>query len=398
VCSKNAIFKITQYNINHMNQHKFWNNQPIIQSKEYIIKEEEIKQLEKNDVPKKLISGFEWVICDISEKLLLKELNEFLNYYYYEQFGKKIKHHFTEEFISWTFKGPRYHKDLLLGIRSTADNLLIGFIGATIINMQINKNNFDAIQPIFICIHPKFRNKRLSPVMISELSRRAANLGYNKGVFTTNKSLSCAISKMDYYQRPINVDILNETGIIKIDKSINFDEVKKSYYLSSKPSNKLFVPLNEKYIDDAQELLNNYLQKYNIYQIFSREEFVHIFFDNIFVKSYVLLDDDGITIDFVSYYKTTLRTSTDPIKYISKATLYYYTCFDETAYRLANDIMICSKLDNVDLFCAYDVLENKDMLKELKFDQSNQHNNLCLYNWRCRPLQITQVGLMPLLM
>ena len=76
-------------------------------------------------------------------------------------------------FIKWSLCVPNYKKDWHIGVRATGKtNKLFGFISGTPIKTTINGNNIKMAEINFLCVHSKLRNKRLSPTLIKEVTRR----------------------------------------------------------------------------------------------------------------------------------------------------------------------------------------------------------------------------------
>jgi len=363
--------------------HQFWDNQPVMHKNDFVMKGGAFKTLEKNDTPTKLPDKFTW---DLSPSI--SDVCTFLNYFYYESFGKKIKHHFTEEYLELYYRFSKLH----VAVRS--EGVIIAFIGASKSVIKLNKAVFDSAYVNHACIQPKYRNKRLMPVLIREITRLLTNEGINQIFYNTTKAIHKPLATLEYCQRSINVDLLMKVGILAFEKdsTIDIEEVKKNFYLPNKPMNKNFVEMQESHIDAAFEKFTECNDKYNFSPVCPKESFRQILLNNKIVKSYVLLNDDGEVLDFVSYYVTFAKVDNC---FIKKGNVFYYSDTVETSYRLINDMMICSKKDNIDMFCGYNIMNN-DVLKDLKFSKHGAETYLYLSNWRYLKINPNQVGFVPI--
>ena len=140
------------------------------------------------------------------------------------------------------------------------------------------------------------------------------------------------------------------------------------------------------------------MEKYNYHPIYSLDEFKHIFMDNEFVSSYVLEDENGNVIDFISYYTSKTRvvkntSENDENEFLNIAYLFYYTCVNTTSYKLLNELIYVVRDNNIDIFTAFDIMENETILNELGFEEGSGILHYYLYNWKTKPVKNNQLAI-----
>ena len=259
--------------------------------------------------------------------------------------------------------------------------------------MQLNKHKLDLIEINHLCVHPNLRNKRLAPVLIKEITRLFNLLGYFQAQFTGANYLPTPIYTTPIFHRPINIKKLVDTGFTVLEGKLSIKEVKRTHRLPDELSNKNFKKMEKRHLDQSFDLLNKYMEKYNYHPIFTKEEFEHLFF-NKFVICYVIEDNENNVLDFISYFvfRSKILIKNEKHKFIEKAQLFYYTCINETPYRLLKDLLIIAKKNGVDVFNALNIMENENILRELRFGEGTGSLKYYLYNWKTRPLKSNQIA------
>ena len=364
-------------------KYKFWSKQPVVGLNEIVSKDGPISETLTIGNPTKLPPDYEWLKIDLSNDQQMDQLITFLNEYYTN--NKHFSQVITVDFMRW------YYNDLsiLLCAKSSKHNLFVGFISGKIVKNQLNRHITDFIEVKFLCVHAQLRHKKLVPCIITELKRQFNLLGFNKGFFNTNMYITKPVISAKCNLRPINIDKLLETEFLKIDtknNSITIDNIKKVNELLCKNIPKNFRKMEECHIPRVYELFNIYSEKYNYHPVFTLEEFKQLFYNNKFVETYVFEyvsengdsedeDDecnDKYPIDFVSYYITEIKVTKGDHKgkIINKGTLFYYTSLHNTVYSIIKNILMVAKLNDIDVFCALDIMEHESILKDLNFRNS----------------------------
>src|SRR5439155_19409329 len=111
---------------------------------------------------------FELINYNFTNKEHCSEIVNFLDKYYIEDNNHQFRLHFTEEYLEWLYSKTIH---FCVGVKVKKNNLLIGFICGKLCDIQANKNKLNMIEINLLCIHPKLRNKRLTPLLINEINR-----------------------------------------------------------------------------------------------------------------------------------------------------------------------------------------------------------------------------------
>jgi len=374
--------------------YKFWNKQDVlkINDKEKSFIDGPINN-DNNvvEIPTKLPNEYEWVLLNINNATDLNAITSFINKNYSDDLEHGYKRHYTKEFIKWYY-GSNVHK--CLGVKLKNDNLLlVGLICGKVIKMQLNKNIMDMIESNFLCIHTKLRQKRLTTVLITELIRLFKMDKFSCGCYASNTYLPTPIISANNFERAINLKLLLSTGLVKLEKDANLQNIEKFHHIPNETTNKNMKKMELIHLDRCYDLFNTYMDKYNYHPIFTKEEFQYIFINNKFVSSYVVCNEDDNVLDFVSYYITQLKN--DKNHCIRTGNLYYYTSINETPYRLVKDLLVIAKKNNIDKFTMSDTMENEYITKELLFEQQKTIHHY-LYNWKIKPIKNLQASFIPI--
>jgi len=377
--------------------HKFWSKQPIMEMNEIVSRDGIInEQLTVSNNMTKLPSDFEWVQLKLSDHNLLDQVVTFLNLYYTN--NNQFTQIHTAEFMKWYYDND----SIMLCVKSSKHNFIVGFICGKVVKTQVNKLVSDFVEVRLLCVHQQLRHKKLVPCMITELTRQFSLLNYNKAIFNTSLYINKPLISTKYYLRPINVDKLIEIGFLKIDSKNNDitpESIKRTLEMSNTNIDKNFKKMEEYHIPMAFELFNMYMNKYNYHPVFTLEEFTHLFYNNKFVETYVFEctdeDDNCYITDFASYYISDLESVKPDSKgkIIKRGTLLYYTCLNTTIYTVIKNILYTGTKNGLDVFCAFNIMQHGELLKEMKFDVYNQETHYYLYNYRVRNMNNNQIGL-----
>lgn len=382
---------------------KFWSTQPVPSLGEKITIDGKITDF--NDEPKKipyqLPDGYEWVEFDMKNNLDIEKVFKFLDKYYKPTKGLFVPS-YSNEFFEWYF-GNKLTNNLCFGVKVKENDILVSFISGVSNKYQVNREKLDVIEVNFMCIHPKLRGKRLSPVLIKELTRRSRIEGFKHGFYVTVNYLPKPFYTYKFYHRALNPKILVNSGFIKLEDNISLKMMKQTYWLPEKSDfydtdNELgqtkFLKMEDEHLEEAYEVLNNYLDKYNFHEIFTFEDFCHKFHNNNIVTSYVLTDSNETVVDFISYCKIPYKPVKKDNNYdkINSGYLYYYTSNYETPYRLIKNMLIVARDEHLSVFNCNNIMENNDILRELNFVEGGSKLNYYLYNWKVCDMLDNQIA------
>ena len=205
------------------------------------------------------------------------------------------------------------------------------------------------------------RSKRLTPVLIKEITRRCYINGIFQAIYTGGIILPTPVSSCRYYHRALDWLKLYDVGFSSLPHgSTKARQITKNHL----PNNTLtpgLRPMEAKDIDAVLDLLERYQRRFDLNQAFTREEIDHWLVykeqpgKEQVVWSYVVEDPETHKItDFFSFYNLESTVINNPKhELIRAAYLYYYAT--ETAFAgsagelkkrlllLMNDALICAK-------------------------------------------------------
>ena len=119
-----------------------------------------------------LPAGFEWSTIDISKDEEVKELYEFLRDNYVEDHEHTFRFDYPIEFLRWALGVPGYNKEWHVGVRVSKTKKLFGFIAGTPVKLNIGESTIRSALVNYLSVNQKLRKRRLTPVLIKELTRR----------------------------------------------------------------------------------------------------------------------------------------------------------------------------------------------------------------------------------
>ncbi|GJD09151.1 Glycylpeptide N-tetradecanoyltransferase 1 [Galdieria sulphuraria] len=141
----------------------------------------------------------QWVEVNLDIEQEVGHLLRLLNNHYVKDRASVLCYRLSSAFLRWVLRVPGWKKEYLVGVEDK--------------NAQ---RTFSMIVVNFLCIHEQFRGQGLAPIVIDELSRRAAIDGIFQAVFTSSytkmfRSLSTAL----HYHRFLNVPNLVKAGFCR---------------------------------------------------------------------------------------------------------------------------------------------------------------------------------------
>ncbi|KAJ5509351.1 hypothetical protein N7527_011494 [Penicillium freii] len=393
-----------------MASYKFWQTQPVPAFEEAgkkQITQGPIKVIDPEKVsktPDALIEGFEWCTLDLTNEEELKELYELLNKHYVEDDNAMFRFNYSESFLHWALMSPGWKKEWHVGVRATKSRKLVASICGVPTELRVRGERLKVTEINFLCIHKKLRSKRLTPVLIKEITRRCYLRGIYQAIYTGGIILPTPVSSCRYYHRSLDWLKLYDVGFSPLPHgSTKARQVTKNH-LPSETSTPGLRPMESKDIDVVYDLLERYMRRFDMNQAFTREEIDHWLVhkkqpgkDQV-VWSYVAEDPETNKItDFVSFYNLESTVIDNP-KHdaVHAAYLYYYAtetafsddkqAFKERLQLLMNDALICAKNARFDVFNALTSHDNPLFLEDLKFGAGDGQLHFYLYNYRAAPI------------
>jgi ribosomal protein S18 acetylase RimI-like enzyme/predicted DNA-binding protein YlxM (UPF0122 family) len=389
--------------------YKYWKTQPVTQigsnaSLPKLINNQILTEIKEQS---KMLQPYEWKDFDLNNATDMDEILKFINKYNVSEENSKFQYVHTKDSIK-SMLSHNQHKGYIFGVTTNSSetnanantNIIGGIICYTVKRLQL----FDLTKEVgtvkYIGVHPKLREKGINKMLMNEVVRRLKLLNIEIGSFKTDVYIPTPICKVEYYQRPINYKKLYETGYVKLD---NVEELKTAIddYSIHSTAKSRGVKLCDQPIDkikQAYDILCDYQDKYNIYEKYTLEEFIHTFMNSKTISSYIIMSDDGTTVqDFYSYSKYTIR----PIKLDPKnlnntlrvAKIHTYTSTEITPLTIFKSAIISANNESCDLFISTDIMENLEILYDNfnKFVKGDTYIYYNFYNWECAELAPEQL-------
>lgn len=330
-----------------------------------------------------LPKNYTWSSYDITNKTHLSKITRFLKRNYVAD--DKFSLYYSEDFLLWALTPPNYIADLFIGVE-TDKGIPVGFIAGIPTKNRINYNVIDCIEVNFLCVHKKLRNKKLTVRLIQEMMRVSNMHGYKHSFYTTSKHIHHPICTAQYYHRILNAKKLVDVGYINKDTVDQHD-------INMELLNDNMIKMEEKHVEMTYHHFNQFIMHhYDFHPVYTLEEFKHIFYNNQFVKSYVLVENEKV-VDFISYYVLPSLIKNNN-KQINTAYLYYYTTTNTSLLLLMSDLLVVAKADRMDMLNMLNIMDNSSMIEPLKFKEGTGILNYNVYNWQTSDIPSTRIGKM----
>ena len=371
-----------------MENHKFWNTQPIFTNNDNTIVENvDINNIKKD--PIKLVDKYHWYNIDLDNENDLNELYSFLLDYYVNNINAVYRFNYSKETFKWFLKPKTFFPDLILGVKF--NNKLVSTIIGIPQTVRILDKIIKVVQINFLCVHPNIRNKRLAPVLIKEITRRSNLHNIDVAYFTAHLDLPNKVVSTYYWQRPINVEKIFDLDLLQPD--FPGQNIKKYY----KIDDCFTINISELQKDDCKEccqMFNEFHNKFKISIHFDEEHFEsHFMPKKNVISSWVVKQDNKIT-DFISFFDIPSKVS-NSTKYNEwrAAYCYYYFNTKTKLEELVQNCLVLLKRNNIDILNSTDLYDNNDFLDKLKFKKSSSELRFFFYNWNCPNVKNNEMAL-----
>ncbi|KAK2884765.1 glycylpeptide N-tetradecanoyltransferase 1-like [Channa argus] len=377
--------------------YRFWETQPVPRLGDIITTHGPIAESEVN-VRKEAYSlpqGFSWDTLDLSSPRILKELCTLLNDNYMEEDDNTYKFNFSQEYLQWALQPPNWLPQWHCAVRVESNKKLVGFIAAVPADIRIYETEKRMVQVKFLCVHKKLRLKRMTPVLIRELTRRVNQQGLCHAIYTAEIVLPTPLSSCRYWHRPLNPRKLVEVSYPGLRQNMNLQRALKFNRLPKVTKTPGLRPMTKEDVGEIHSLLQTNLSKFHLSPILSTQEVEHWLLpqDDV-IDTYVVEGQDGTLTDVVSFYSVSSRVLNHLVHTdLKEAYLLYISCTATDPAGLMEDTLVLAKSKGFDIFCALDVMDNMSFLEKLKFSISNKSLHYYLYNWMCPNMSSDKVGL-----
>lgn len=375
-----------------MLNHNFWFSEYIKKTTSNYIDNDEKDIKINNEVYTednlKLPDNFYW--DEINNDNKMDELILFLNEHYIDNKNDYFKLEHTKEFTKWLLEIPNFYYDWFICIRSKSNNKIMGFISSIPYKIKINENTILNSSIInLLCVHSKLRDKRMSVILIKEISRRIYYKGYRQAIYVNDLKLPCLVNESKYYHRFINIKNLLDFKFCSLKNNMTVKMMEKLYKIDNF-NNKSVRKIKYEDIENLVDKLNIYLDKYSLHPIFDKCLFEHLFYNNSIVTSLVIENKKGELTDFISYYILPCKCKDN--KKIIQGYLFYYFNNSFKLENLINECLIFCKNDGIDVLTVLSIMNNNEFIPKLKFVEGSSCSNYYLYNYEIKHLESNEIG------
>jgi len=390
--------------------HAFWSTQPMPHGEnarsnlpEGPIHDPTAEEI--RSTPYNMPAGFSWGLVDIENPPELQDLYKLLSNNYVEDDDALFRFDYSPQFLTWALTPPDYNKELLLGVKNASNGKLVAFISGVPATLQAYDKSVKVVEINFLCVHKKLRSKRLAPVLIKEITRRANLQGIFQAVYTAGTVLPVPVSSARYYHRSLNPKKLLNVGFSRLPPNgrMTVARMCKIYSLPAEPLTATLRHMTEEDVPGVLEVVTQYLGKFDLKVSYTPEEVQHWFLprDGV-IDSFVATndaDDETKITDFISFYHlpSSVLNHVDEQgnpELLRAAYSYYNVATSVSKEALMKDALILAKKHGpADVFNALNLMDNADLMEPLKFGIGDGTLQYYIYNWACPEMQAKQVGL-----
>ena len=373
----------------------FWETQPVLQfNKESKVEFGEIwKDHKVEDLPKEPLPlpepGLEWKDVDMTQQNEIDKLYEFLKTNYVEDEDHMFRFDYSKDFLKWHLTSPNYCKEWLVSIvqLDTKKNKkkMVGFIAGIPIKVCIYGTDMELAEIDFLCVKKEFRNKRLAPLLIKEVSRRIHMRNKWWAVYTSGTMLPKPFAETTYYHRNLNVKKLVDVHFTYLPHNMNMARANNLYKLPKDLPVTGFRPMEEKDVEQVYELLAKFEEQFKVHGYYDKDLVRHWFIPrkNV-VYSYVRESKDNKITDFISFYN--LPSSILQHENYKKL-MAAYSFFNINNTLTVKEIMKCAlilaKNAGFDVFNCLNIMHNEEAFNDLLFGKGGGKLKYYFWNFVC---------------
>lgn len=306
---------------------------------------------------------------------------------------------YSKEFLKWHLTSPGCPKEWCCSVfkeTKTGEKQMVGFICAIPVHIVIHGNEVSMVEINFLCVNSAFRNSRLAPVLIKEITRRVHLKNIWQAVYTAGVLLPKPIAKCTYYHRNLNIQKLLDVKFTYLSPKMNLARAKGIYKLAKEPSMNGIRKMTKKDVQGVFKLLNEYLKKFPIHAFFSVEEIEHWFLPrNKVVYTYVIENyESGEITDLLSFYSLPSSVLNHEVHKTLFAAYSFFNVATTVTYKeLIRNALILAKNEGFDVYNSLNIMENSSIYTELLFGKGDGSLKYYFYNYKCPSTEPTDLSL-----
>ena len=262
---------------------------------------------------------------------------------------------------------------------------MVGFIAGIPIKVCIHGYDIELAEVDFLCVKKEFRNKRLAPLLIKEVSRRIHLRDKWWAVYTSGTMLPKPFAETTYYHRNLNVKKLVDVHFTYLPHNMNMARAKNLYKLPTELPFDGFRPMQEKDVDQVYVLLENFEKQFKVHGYYDKALVKHWFLPRKqVVYSYVRENKENVITDFISFYS--LPSSILQHENYKKL-MAAYSFFNINTTLSVKEIMKCAlilaKNEGFDVFNCLNIMHNEEAFTDLLFGKGGGKLKYYFWNFVC---------------
>ncbi len=170
---------------------------------------------------------------------------------------------------------PGWKKEWHVGVRATKSQKLVAFISGVPQDLRVRNKVLKVTEINYLTIHKKVRSKRLSPVLIKEITRRCYLNNVYQAIYTAGVVLPTPISTSRYFHRSLDWPKLHDVGFSPLPHNSKPSYQISKFRLPEHTATKGLRVMDVKDVDTVLNLLKRYLARFDVAPIFTKDEVVH---------------------------------------------------------------------------------------------------------------------------
>lgn len=394
-------------------KYRFWKNKPVMKMEEKCrvseIIDSNMGDKYKKDVYTNLPDGYKWIRIELNEQDKMLDVSDFLTKYYGRGSDSSYIIKYDPDRLRWEMNNIGYFLSVC------SQNLkIIGIIGFTFRNVQLNDDKLKVCEAMYMCCDPKYRGKGLARVLMEENIRQSVSMGVNEGIYCNNRISPSPIATVRQYARPIDYKKLRANDFIEISE-IDDDVAHDKTKIKLRPNKKYIIAENnEDNINIVDRLYNKYMKSFNLHMIMTKQEISNYFFDDRYVRTLLIKNDKDEFVDFISYnFYDIYNTQKEENNVIKASNILMYTSletrvdlifinvfkqisYDKIYIVYINDMMhsnsaILSKIKNADEDTDDD---EKHACFDMNLVKTGKKTFINLFNRKCEKMRQDMISLL----
>jgi glycylpeptide N-tetradecanoyltransferase len=296
-------------------------------------------------------------------------------------------------FLVWSMNPPNMRRDWLVGIRQRDSGLLVGFICGLPMSACIGGAVVEKVMEIKnLYVHPAFRGKRLTPILISEVSRRVRQHNYCVALYTSSVTITRPLCKARFYQRPLNVVKLSAVRFKEVSRGQTLPRLQRRYgETAALPAG--WKRMEERHVGRAWQLLHSHLAQFKVHQMLSEAEFRY-WFVNAHHSVHAYVEEDAQQQEIVAFcawhvMEAHLTSNAGRPTIVSGAFSHYNAVAPGKELGDVIGAQVAQlRRDGVDVLMTLDIGGNEEALldfEESRAEVTSEYLLYHLYNFRARP-------------